>query len=94
MAASPRVLVNCPAMRRMVRWVKRLTAFRIGLATGFVFALLHLWEVGTRQPLPLLGRLESALIDARFRQRPGHLRSARHAVHAHHFRRGRRILSE
>src|SRR5438105_14771475 len=56
-------------MRRMVRWVKRLTAFRIGLATGLVFALLHLWEVGTRQPLPILGRLESALIDARFRQR-------------------------
>src|SRR2546429_7546886 len=56
-------------MRRMVRWVKRLTAFRIGLATGLLFALLHLWEVGTRQPLPILGRLESALIDARFRQR-------------------------
>src|SRR5438128_12051449 len=56
-------------MRRIARWVKRLTAFRIGLATGLVFALLHLWEVGTRQPLPLLGRLESALIDARFRQR-------------------------
>src|SRR5437763_628371 len=56
-------------MRRIARWVKRLTAFRIGLATGFVFALLHLWEVGTRQPLPLLGRLESALLDARFRQR-------------------------
>jgi len=69
LAGNPRVLVNCPAMRRMVRWVKRLTAFRIGLATGLVFALLHLWEVGTRQPLPLLGRLESALIDARFRQR-------------------------
>src|SRR3989442_12946055 len=56
-------------MRRIARWVKRLTAFRIGLATGLLFALLHLWEVGTRQPLPLLGRLESALIDARFRQR-------------------------
>src|SRR5207245_11224650 len=56
-------------MRRIARWVKRLTAFRIGLVTGLVFALLHLWEVGTRQPLPLLGRLESALLDARFRQR-------------------------
>src|SRR2546430_5034860 len=56
-------------MRRIVRGVKRLAAFRIGLATGLVFALLHLWEVGTRQPLPLLGRMESALLDARFRQR-------------------------
>src|SRR2546423_3829478 len=69
LAGSPRVLINCPTMRRMVRWVKRLTAFRIGLATGLVFALLHLGEVGTRQPLPILGHLESALIDARFRQR-------------------------
>src|SRR5712664_3717406 len=56
-------------MRRIVRWLKRLTAFRIGLATGLVFALLHLWEVGSRQDLPLVGRLEGALLDARFRQR-------------------------
>jgi len=56
-------------MRRIVRWLKRLTAFRIGLATGLLFALLHLWEVGSRQGLPLAGRLEGALLDARFRQR-------------------------
>src|SRR5713101_3516391 len=69
LAGSPRVLVYCRAMRRIVRWLKRLTAFRIGLATGLCFALLHLWEVGSRQGLPLAGRLEGALLDARFRQR-------------------------
>jgi len=48
LAGSPRVLINCPTMRRMVRWVKRLTAFRIGLATGLAFALL-LWMAGMRR---------------------------------------------
>jgi hypothetical protein len=31
-------------MRRIARGLARLTSFRIGLATGLAFALLHLWE--------------------------------------------------
>ena len=56
-------------MHRIVRWLKRLSAFRIGLATGLAFALLHLWEVGSRQEIPVLTRMENALLDVRFHQR-------------------------
>ena len=56
-------------MQRILRWLKRLSAFRIGLATGLAFALLHLWEVGSRQEIPVLTRMENALLDVRFHQR-------------------------
>ena len=57
-------------MRRILGWFTRLTAFRIGLATGLAFALLHAWQLTTRSELPVIGRLEGALIDARFKMRP------------------------
>jgi adenylate cyclase len=56
-------------MRRFLRWIKAVNAFRIGLATGLLFALVHVVQIAGRADLPLLTRLESALIDLRFKQR-------------------------
>src|SRR5438445_13578453 len=56
-------------MSRIARWLTRVTAYRIALVTGLVFAAVHLWEVGSREDVPLVGKLESALKDFKFRHR-------------------------
>jgi adenylate cyclase len=56
-------------MRSVLRFLTRVTAFRIGLATGLVFAAMHVLQIAGRAEIPLLTRLESALIDLRFKQR-------------------------
>jgi adenylate cyclase len=56
-------------MPRVLRFFTRVTAFRIGLGTGLLFALLHTFQVAGRLELPLLTRLETALIDLRFKER-------------------------
>jgi len=56
-------------MQRFLRWIKRLSAFRIGLATGLFFAAGHLFMVSRRVDLPILTKFESALGDLKFRQR-------------------------
>jgi adenylate cyclase len=56
-------------MRRLLRTVTRITAFRIGLLTGLLFALLHVLQVAGRLDLPLLTRTESTLVDLRFKER-------------------------
>jgi adenylate cyclase len=56
-------------MRRLLRFLKRLSSFRIGLALGLFFALLHGWELIRRQEVPFVTRLESLLKDTKFRQR-------------------------
>src|SRR4051812_5050945 len=54
---------------RLLRWFGRVTAFRIGLVTGLLFAALHVLELAGRTEVPLLTRMEGALIDLRFLQR-------------------------
>ena len=56
-------------MQRFVRWLQRINAFRIGLATGIFFALVHVWQVAGRKEIPILAKLENAMIDSRFHQR-------------------------
>ena len=56
-------------MKRFVRWVQRVTAFRIGLAIGLGFALLHGYAVLTRTEVPLVTRFESFLRDVKFHER-------------------------
>src|SRR5256885_1162307 len=56
-------------MRRLVRALTRITAFRIGLFTGLLFAALHVLQLAGRTEIPLLTRLEEELIDLRFAQR-------------------------
>jgi adenylate cyclase len=56
-------------MQRFLRWLKRVNAFRIGLATGLVFAAIHVMQIAGRADVPLLSKLESALVDMRFRER-------------------------
>jgi adenylate cyclase len=56
-------------MNRFVRWLRKLSAFRIGLFTGLFFALIHFYQVAARAEVPLLNRMESALKDIKFRQR-------------------------
>ena len=56
-------------MRRLKAWLTRVTAFRIGLLTGFAFAALHVLQLAGRMDVPLLTRLEGALVDLRFAQR-------------------------
>ncbi len=56
-------------MQRFVRWLKRINAFRIGLATGLFFACVHVWQVAGRKEIPILAKLENAMIDWRFHQR-------------------------
>ena len=56
-------------MQRFWRWLKRVTAFRIGLFTGLFFASVQILQVAGRAEVPLLTRLEKAMIDLRFKQR-------------------------
>ncbi|GAC1344089.1 MAG: hypothetical protein NVSMB23_18600 [Myxococcales bacterium] len=56
-------------MRRPLRFLKRISAFRIGLALGLAFALLHAWELIRRVEVPFVTRTESLLKDIKFRQR-------------------------
>ena len=53
----------------LLRWLKAVNAFRIGLATGLLFALVHAIQVAGRKDIPVLTRLESALNDLRFKHR-------------------------
>ena len=57
-------------MPRILRWFTRVNAFRIGLATGLLFAALHVWELVHPRDVATLGRLEGMLADTRFRSRP------------------------
>ncbi|HTO98512.1 MAG TPA: adenylate/guanylate cyclase domain-containing protein [Myxococcales bacterium] len=65
-------------MRRLRAFLTRVTAFRIGLLTGFLFAALHVLQLAGRTEVPLLTRLEGALTDLRFAQRAA-LRGTRHS---------------
>ena len=56
-------------MQRFVRWLKRVNAFRIGLFTGLIFAGIHLWQLAARKEIPLLTKMENAMVDVRFHQR-------------------------
>jgi adenylate cyclase len=56
-------------MPRLLRFLKRISAFRIGLALGLLFAVLHGWELIRREEVPFVTRLESLLKDIKFRQR-------------------------
>src|SRR5690349_6164677 len=54
---------------RFWRWLKNVNAFRIGLFTGLIFAGLQVLEVAGRAEVPLLTKMEKALVDLRFKQR-------------------------
>src|SRR5437016_8751230 len=56
-------------MRRLLDWLTRINAFRIGLSTGLAFAALHVLEIAGRADVPVLTRMEGALTDLRFSQR-------------------------
>src|SRR3954463_14805361 len=56
-------------MARFLRALTRVTAFRIGLVTGLLFAALHVLQLAGRSDIPLLTRAEEALTDLRFVQR-------------------------
>ena len=56
-------------MRRLLDWLTRVTAFRIGLLTGLGFAALHVLQLAGRAEVPLLTRMEGAMTDLRFLQR-------------------------
>ncbi len=56
-------------MNSVLRWIKKLTAFRIGLATGLFFALMYVWQLAGRGEIPVLTKLEHALKDVQFHQR-------------------------
>ncbi|HXN56363.1 MAG TPA: adenylate/guanylate cyclase domain-containing protein [Myxococcales bacterium] len=56
-------------MQRLLRFLKRISPFRIGLALGLLFAVLHGWELIRREEVPFVTRLESLLKDTKFRQR-------------------------
>src|SRR5204862_8136644 len=56
-------------MRRLLDWLTRISAFRIGLCTGLAFAALHLLQIAGRADVPVLTRMEGALTDLRFLQR-------------------------
>jgi adenylate cyclase len=57
-------------MKRFLGWLTRVSAFRIGLATGLFFAALHVLQLTKRSfEIPVLKRMESALVDLRFKQR-------------------------
>src|ERR1700682_4866057 len=55
-------------MRRLGAWFTRVTAFRIGLGTGLVFAVVHRLQLAGRTDVPVLTRMEGTLTDLRFRQ--------------------------
>src|SRR5581483_10103779 len=67
--ATPTPWCTLRRMRRLKAWFTRVTAFRIGLLTGFAFAAVHVLELAGRMEVPLLTRLEGALTDLRFAQR-------------------------
>src|SRR5438105_5045186 len=50
-------------MKRFLRWLTRVTAFRIGLFTGLVFAYVHIRQIAGRDDIPILTRMEDALTD-------------------------------
>ncbi|HEX9574081.1 MAG TPA: CHASE2 domain-containing protein, partial [Myxococcales bacterium] len=58
-------------MQRFWRWLKGVNAFRIGLFTGLFFAALQILQIAGRGrwEVPLLVKLEKALVDLRFKQR-------------------------
>ena len=56
-------------MQRFLRWLTLVNAFRIGLATGLFFSLVHLWQVAARQEIPIITKMEDAMVDVRFHQR-------------------------
>ncbi len=56
-------------MRRLLDWLTRINAFRIGLLTGLAFAALHVLQIAGRADVPVLTRMEGALTDLRFLQR-------------------------
>ncbi|HUJ26227.1 MAG TPA: adenylate/guanylate cyclase domain-containing protein [Myxococcales bacterium] len=56
-------------MKRFLRWLKSINAFRIGLFTGLVFSYVHVRQIAGRDDIPLLTRMEDALTDLRFAQR-------------------------
>jgi adenylate cyclase len=56
-------------MNSVLRWLKKLTAFRIGLATGLFFSLLYVVQFAGRFEIPVLTKLEHALKDVQFAQR-------------------------
>ena len=62
-------LVYPSRMQRFLRWIKRLSAFRIGLVTGLFFAAGQLFMVSRRVDLPILTKFESALGDLKFKER-------------------------
>ena len=57
-------------MPRVLRRLFQVNAFRIGLVTGLSFAALHAWELANPRGAAVLGRLEGAIADARFRSIP------------------------
>ena len=65
-------------MKRILGWLTRVSAFRIGLATGLFFAAVHVRQIAGRDDVPLLSRMEDALIDLRFAQRV-QLRGSEHS---------------
>ena len=56
-------------MLRFWRWLKHVNAFRIGLFTGLLFAALQIVDTAGRGEIPLLTKMEKALVDLRFKQR-------------------------
>ncbi len=56
-------------MLRILAWVKRITALRIGLFTGLLFALLYAYQLASRTEIPVLTKMEAALEDVKFHQR-------------------------
>ena len=66
MESGPGGVVYAGRMRRLRAFLTRVTAFRIGLLTGFFFAALHVLQLAGRTEVPLLTRLEGALTDLRF----------------------------
>ena len=56
-------------MQRVWRWLKRVNAFRIGLFSGLFFAALQVLQIAGRADVPILTKMEQALVDLQFRQR-------------------------
>lgn len=56
-------------MNAILRWFRKVNAFRIGLFTGLFFALLQAWTVISRSEIPVLTKMEHALTDVKFHQR-------------------------
>src|SRR5438876_5560887 len=59
-------------MLRFWGWLRRVNAFRIGLYTGLFFAGLQVLQIAGRGrafEVPLLPKIEKALVDLRFKER-------------------------